>query len=215
MELLQNKKDYCKTLRFVSRDKQNKVSLIETEDIVFDFDGITKFLCEQFHSKQILASCDAFLQRDNEYYLMEFKNQEAQRVKPDEIEKKAFMSFNLLRLEMDQTVSVEDARDHATLFVIFRDDVPTQASAGRGKNTVGEESTSTCRPESGQGTGGFTRSGSYQDLVGKLGRLAEIEEAEPILFGLRKMKGKFFHDIYTIPKSEFMNKWYSQLFPGT
>lgn len=215
MELLQNKKDYCKTLRFVSRDTQNGLSLIEAEDIVFDFDGITKYLCDRFYSRQTLASCDAFLQRDNEYYLMEFKNREAQRIRPGEIEKKAFMSFNLLRLEMDQTVSVEDACDHATLFVIFRDDVPVQAPVDREKAMDQETSADIPRPEAERVSERSAGSDSYRALVEKVKQLAKIEETDPILFGLRKMKDKFYHQIYTIPKSEFMDKWYPQLFPGT
>lgn len=215
MELLRNKEDYRKTLRFVSRDKQNGISLIETEDIVYDFDSITKFLCDQFYSKQTLASCDAFLQLDNEYYFMEFKNQMAQKIKSGEIQKKAFMSFNLLRLEMDQTVSVEDARDHTTLFVVFRDDVPPQVPAA-GEKTAGEEKVvDTPQPKPESETGESARFSSYKAFVDKLGQLAKIEETAPILFGLRQLKGKFYQNIYTMPKSEFMNNWYPQLFPDT
>lgn len=202
MELLKNRDDYEKDLCVVSRDTDNGVSLIDTKDKVFDFDGITKYLSEQFYPGQTLASCDAFFQRGDEYYLMEFKNRVPQRIKPGELKKKVFMSFNLLRLEMDQTISVEDARDHTTLFVIFRDDAPAQTAAG-GEKAVGEKAANDSPPEPG----------SYLALVDKLHQLAKIKETEPILFGLRELKDKFCHQIYTLPKSEFMDKWYPRLFP--
>lgn len=213
MELLRNKNDYLKPLWFVSWDDQNAVPFIAKDDIVYDLDCITKFLCNQFYSRQTLSSCDAFFQRDQEYYLIEFKNQDAQRIKPGELEKKAFMSFNLLRLEMDQTVSVDDAREHTTLFVVFRDDVSDQAPADGAKATGTEKAADAPEPKPEGETGGSAGPGSYKAVVDKLCQLAKIED--PILFGLRKMKGKFYQEIYTIPKSEFMNKWYPQLFPGT
>lgn len=55
---------------------------------------------------------------------------------------------------------------------------------------------------------------SFSDIRGKMHQLAKVS-GEPILFDLRRIHGKLYREIYTLPKSEFMELWYPQLFPGT
>lgn len=179
MEFLPNIESYLQPLSRVSLDDAKQCSLIDTSDLVYNFDGIAKYLCKELQRREIVASCDALLRRDEQYYFLEFKNQPQVNINPAQLAKKAFQSFQLFRLAIEQEMSVEEARDHLALFVIYEDE-----------------------------------KSSFSDFRGKMHQLAKVP-GDPILFDLRKVRGKLYQEIYTLPKSEFMDSWYLRLFSGT
>ena len=44
-------------------------------------------------------------------------------------------------------------------------------------------------------------------------KTGELAEEEPILFGLRKIKGKLYKEIHTIPKADFCRDWIPKIWP--
>ena len=179
MEFLSDIKCYLTPLRKASMDKENRAPLIDTDDLVYNFDGITKQLCKKLQRKETLASCDALLKRDEQYYFLEFKNQPQVNIDLPQMAKKAFQSFQLFRLAIEQDMSVEQARDHLTLFVIYAD-------------KDGED--------------------SFSGIREKICKFSKLPGEPPILFDLRRVHGKLYQEIYTLPKSEFMTLWYPSLF---
>ena len=127
MDFLPNREDYLQPLRMVSLDKAKGVSLIDADDLVYNFDGIAKHLYEELQRKEPVASCDALLNNGEQYYFFEFKNQTQKKVERSQMAKKAFQSFNLFRLAIEQELSVDETRDHSTLFVIYADEGGTES----------------------------------------------------------------------------------------
>lgn len=179
MKFLSNIEDYSQPLNRVSLDDAKKCALIDTNDLVYNFDGIAKYLCKELQRGETVASCDAMLRRGEQYYFLGFKNQPEKNIDPVQLAGKAFQSFQLFRLAIKQEMSVEKARDHLTLFIIYADE-----------------------------------KSSFSDLRNKMHQLSKLP-GKPILFDLRKVHGKLYQEIYTLPKSEFMDVWYPKLFPNT
>ena len=181
MDFPPDKEIYLRSLREVSTDDAKGVAFIDADNQVYNFDKIAKYLTKQLQAKQAVASCDGLLERDGEYYFLEFKNQPQANIDTAQLARKAFQSFQLFRLAIDQESNVDATVSQLTLFVIYAD--------------TGEDE-------------------SFEGVRGKVHQLAKMEEAAPILFGLRKVKNKLYKEIYTISKPEFMSTWYPILFPS-
>lgn len=181
MDFLPNKQAYLQPLSKVSLDDSKTVSLVDTDDILYNFDGIKKYLCKQLQRREEAASCDGLLERDGTYYFLEFKNQPSKKVDAAQLARKAFQSFHLFRLAFEQEMSVDESREHLVLLIIYQDS----------EDDV-----------------------SFEKLRRKVHGLANMPERDPILFDLRRVHGKLYREIYTMPRSEFMADWYPRLFPN-
>lgn len=181
MDFLPNIQEYWRPLREVSMDDAKAVSLVDTDDMLYNFDSIKKALCKQLQRREAAASCDGLLERDGTYYLLEFKNQPSKNVDAGQLARKAFQSFHLFRLAFEQEMSVDESRDHLVLLVVYQDS----------EDDV-----------------------SFEKFRRKVHGLANMPERDPILFDLRRVYGKLYREIHTMPRSKFMTDWYPMLFPS-
>ena len=75
-----DKTKICSTLSECSKDDAGQ-SLIESAQMVYNFDEITKEIADVYRGGKPMASCDALYQKDAEHiYLIEFKNARKSRI---------------------------------------------------------------------------------------------------------------------------------------
>lgn len=111
------------TLKSTSIDEEHgNTPLLQQEDPVYNFDGVKKCICRKLRGANECSSCDALYVVNNNYYLLEFKNQTQQKVDRANIQKKAFDSFNLLRITFDKRCSFDELMEKTTLLVIYKEE---------------------------------------------------------------------------------------------
>jgi hypothetical protein len=171
------------TLAEVSYSDDTKRSIIcdDTKPVV-NLDRLAlskKGLC----GAQTVASFDAFyIDKADNQYLIEFKDQPSKNIKSNEIHKKIFGSTALLLITCQKDLSVNAFTANTTLFVIFRDD-ENEASYLQIPSAMKKW---------------------MEDNPAKSG--------EPLLFNLRSEYKSTFKEIHTIPESIFKKSYLPIIF---
>ena len=162
--------DYLKTLSEASFDDKKKETLIDSDCPVYKLDTITVQVCKALQRGDPLSGCDAYWESGGTYWFIEFKNQDADKVKKADICKKAYDSISTVRMAINQTITLDELCNNSEFLVVYRDETP--------KGDV-----ETAR------------------------KFAEFAGLDNIRAGLRKIQGKLYRKVHTMPKAEFCEKW--------
>ena len=117
------KENYLKSLKDISCDTTNGVSLIKNDEIKMlclddMISDISKDLCINAPS-----SCDAVYMKNDKIYVIEFKNRKYSQITSKDkrdIREKAYHSM-LFLLHLEDNKSMVEIKDNATLFVVFKE----------------------------------------------------------------------------------------------
>lgn len=158
---------------------------IDSDQIVYDFDEITSEIALQYRDKRPMASCDAlYLRKDDNIFLIEFKNVKKSRIGRTYFLQKAYDSVYSLQFAFFNNLSIEELRDRLCLVVVYND--------GEKKDREQE-------------------SKHFDEIKSSIKKLAGIEKRD-ILFDLEKYMGVLYNDVITVEKTEFMDEIYPQIF---
>lgn len=158
--------------------------LVESTQIVYDFDEITRELADVYCVKKPMASCDALYVKDQDHiYLIEFKNARKSHIGKKFFLQKAYDSVLTLVFAFYQDLPLEILREKVYLIVVYNDE-----------NVVEKEQ----------------ESKNFQAFKEKIGHLAGNRRS--ILFGLEIYKGVLYKEIITVEKSDFMKEIYWKIF---
>lgn len=110
---------YASTFSETSYDGMKKESLVnDSYHIVYNFDSITRDICQEYRAGEYLSSADALAFKDGDIYLFEFKNQPTRNVDRRVIQKKAFDSLYLLEHAVFPEASLESLARKTIFYVI-------------------------------------------------------------------------------------------------
>ncbi len=178
-----DKTKICSTLSECSKDDAGQ-SLIESAQMVYNFDEITKEIADVYRGGKPMASCDALYQKDAEHiYLIEFKNARKSRIGKKFFLQKAYDSVWTLAFAFYPELSLTELCQRLFLIVVYNEEGAEQKE---------EESE------------------YFQAIKKKVGGWAGNRAR--ILFGLEIYKDVLYKEILTVDKDEFMEKKYSELF---
>lgn len=190
MKKVKEYRSFLCSLSEVSRDKENHEILIHDEDAdhrVVNFDGVKKNICK-FYRGDGTCSCDAYLEKNNIRYLIEFKNQGEGNVDVTNIQNKAFDSLALLMMNEDLCRS--QLAENTVLIIVYNT-----------KRYIPDKDSYPASPSSDK----FAR--KVKELAGKKG-LASY----PVKFGLQPYIGELYRNVYTVDVEVFKNEFYPVLF---
>ena len=157
---------------------------IESNQIVYDFDEITKEIADIYRNNRPVASCDALYVKDKKHiYLFEFKNARRSRIGKNFFAQKAYDSAMTLLFAFYQNISLEELRDCLYLIVVYNDE-----------NVVEKEQ----------------ESAYFEAFKKSVGCLAGSRNI--ILFHLDTYKGTLYKEVITVDKDYFMEQIYPQIF---
>lgn len=180
-----DEKKIYSTLRERSED-DNGQSFIDSTQIVYDFDEITKEVADTYRNKKPAASCDALYVKDESHiYLIEFKNARKSRIGNKFFLQKAYDSALTLGFAFYQNLSFEELRERLYLVIVYNDD-----------NVEEKEQ----------------ESEHFDSLKEKIGCLAGPKRR--ILFGLDMYEGSLYKKVVTVEKNIFMEQVYKDIFNG-
>ena len=162
--------DYLKTLSDASFDDNKNERLIESDCPAYKLDTLTVQVCQELQRGDALTGCDAYWESGGTHWFIEFKNQDASKIKKADICKKAYDSFSTVRMAVNPTITRDELCASSEFLVVYRDETP--------KGDV-----ETAR------------------------KFAEFAGLDNIRAGLRKIQGKLYRKVHTIPKSEFCGTW--------
>lgn len=182
--------EFDSTLEETSKDDNSGESLIVDRDPkhqVVNFDDIEKKMCKIFHRSQ-RRSCDAYVEKNDLRYLIEFKNQSADRINKTKIREKIYDSIALLAL--NENISREPLAQQTVVIVVYNS-----------KKHVQDKSTASPAPAIDK----FTR---------KLKTYANKKDLEnyPKKFSVNYFIGKLIHNAYTVDVEDFQNEFMPMLF---
>ena len=169
--------DYLKTLSDASFDDNKNERLIESDCPVYKLDTLTVQVCQELQRGDALTGCDAYWESGGTHWFIEFKNQDASKIKKADICKKAYDSFSTVRMAVNPTITRDKLCASSEFLVVYRDETP--------KGDV-----ETAR------------------------KFAEFAGLDNIRAGLRKIQGKLYREVHTIPKSEFCGTWIPRIWGG-
>lgn len=176
-------------------------SLVEDENIIlYNFDEIKEEIARQLGVRAICKSCDGLLMNEQENILFEFKRQEYtilknqeegkvniysnnEQLRRNDLKIKAFDSKAILNLLRNNNI-ITSNKD--ILYIIYKSGQDKQMNKTLEKNEVEEIS-----PE----------------ITKRFQMIGRKKQSEFIAFGLEKMKGKIYDEIYTCNKQEFIEKF--------
>lgn len=163
-------------------DKGNTV--VDYQNIVYNFDSITKDIADIYRVKKPHKSCDAlYIKDDAHIYLMEFKNVRKSRIPKKVLHEKAYDSIMTLQMAFFQNFSLDDLKERVVLIIIYND-------AG----VVEKEQDSV----------------SFDAFKGKLSGLSNSRNN--ILFDLGIFCGKLYKNVLTIEKQEYEKTIHNVIF---
>ncbi len=190
MNIIKDYSKYFHTIRELSWDERNHVSLIEDDDEhhrMIDFDEIKREICKSFRGEEN-SSCDAYLKKDGKRYLVEFKNQSEGNIKRAKLRNKAYDSITLLM--MNENVTREELRENTVLIVVYDNK----------KHVLDSES--------------YNSSESMDGITQTLKKLAKRPGADKPLvkFQMEKYIGSLYQDVHTLQVEDFKRIFYPVLF---
>ena len=115
--------DYQKTLNECANteDKPEQLELWNGDEQAVALDDLCTLL-RKMNGNQQVSSCDAFIDRDDEYYFIEFKNQPVKNIETVDVQKKAFISPTIVQMLLKQDESFESISAKSHLYVVYQDD---------------------------------------------------------------------------------------------
>lgn len=170
----------CKSdLKTVSFDSAHEESMVDSNEVIYNFDLIQEKYYKLHNSSKPLASMDGLIVSGNRQYFIEFKNGCIDKKTKDNIKAKipaslwTFMDLNHMR--------VEDIRKTVDFILVYNDE----------KTFVEEQLRNTDYQPS-----------KYRNHIKN--KLMKRAHQPCILFGMEQYKGIFFHDVQTLTKDEFI-----------
>jgi len=129
---------YASSLSKTSLDDKKAYSLLYDISVpVCNVDALKDDVCDLLRPQYPLHSCDAlYVKKTNGLCLLEFKNQEQNKVKANQIRIKAFDSLALLNGSWYEDVSPLEFRRNVTLFVIYKGKSDSDFSFGAIKSGI-------------------------------------------------------------------------------
>ena len=119
-----NLENYLKTLRECAKtdDKlEQQLELCDGDELAIDLDNLCGLL-KKMNGNQLMASCDAFVDKNGEYYFIEFKNQPVKNIRENEVQKKELISPVIVQMLLKSDESFASISDKSHLYVVYQDD---------------------------------------------------------------------------------------------
>ena len=115
--------NYQKTLSECAntKDKTEQLELWNGDEKAIALDDMCTLL-KKMNGNQQVSSCDAFIDRNEEYYFIEFKNQPVKNIEIVDVQKKAFISPIIVQMLLKQNESFESISEKSHLYVVYQDD---------------------------------------------------------------------------------------------
>lgn len=190
MRIIEDYNRYLCKISELSWDKQMKVSLIEDDEKqyrMYNFDGMKKTLCRKFRGEQNF-SCDAYWEKNDMRYLIEFKNQSEGNIKREHLWNKAYDSFALLLV--NENITREELAKNTILIVVYDNQKNISNSSSYNPSKSFDKITETLK--------------GYAKLTG-VNKL-------PVKFGLDKYRGDLYREVHTLEVNDFKKYYYPILF---
>lgn len=186
------KEQFLSPLREASYDDDGDEILLDFSDKVYNFDRLKEDVCYKLRGGSACSSCDAFFRTaDGRAVLMEFKNCEPSSVSETQIKKKIFDSLYLLSLTFERGRTPEEIAKDLTFYVVYN----VNKHVRRAPHSVNS-------------------SGSMDAFYGKMRHFAKLEPADRVKWNLWPFRGRLFRRVYTVDKADFIQNFYSHLFPA-
>ena len=113
--------NYRSTLRETSLSADKHSPFLNLDDEVYNLDKLSDGL-KGIHGNKRFSTCDAFIERNGMYALVELKDQPNKNIQNKEIQKKVIESAMVLLVSWKNDATQEDLAKKLRLFVVFHDD---------------------------------------------------------------------------------------------
>lgn len=190
MRIIEDYNSYLCKISELSWNKQKKMSLIEDNAMqhrMYNFDGIKRTLCKKLRGEQCF-SCDAYWEKNDIRYLIEFKNQSEGNIKREYLRNKAYDSIALLLV--NENTTREELAKNTILIVVYDNQKNVANSSSYNPSESIDKITKTLK--------GYAKQTGVNQL--------------PVKFGLDKYKGVLFHEVHTLEVNDFKKYYYPVLF---
>lgn len=156
---------------------------------VYNFDKLTELVAEKFRKNKKTKSADAFfVNKKDEFYLIEFKNTPKNHMPRNELFYKAYDSILPIQLLFGDGLNIGELCKKLTYIVVYNNNVHLSRKC-------------TENP-----------SASFEAFGAEMAKLAKVDKNIEIYFGLEIYKDVFFKNIYTIDKEDFIQNYEPDIF---
>lgn len=173
------------SLEKTSLDDATGSYLVHDQDIVVNFDEVSKQIGQQLRLGNKPRSCDALYRGQKYNFLIEFKNMKASDIKHSqqpELHEKAYDSFFQLMIYLDTRETIDQLSAKTRLIVVYNDAKEAESAATD-----------------------VASSPSIDKMVRKLKVFSKLEDLDtyPKKFKLERLQGKLYDKVLTIDVTDF------------
>ncbi len=119
MRIIDNYSTYLCFISELSRDQERGISFIQDDEKshrMYNFDGIKKTICKKIRGEKSY-SCDAYWEKNNMKYFIEFKNQAEGNINRENLWNKAYDSAAMLLI--NENITREELAQKAVLIIVY------------------------------------------------------------------------------------------------
>lgn len=190
MRIIDSYSKYLCSVSELSRDKDRGISFIEDDEKshrMYNFDGIKKTICKKIRGEKNY-SCDAYWEKNNKKYFIEFKNQAEGNISRENLWNKAYDSAAMLLI--NENITREELAQKAVLIIVYNN-----------QRHLSDASS-------------YNPSQSMDKFTKKIKGFAKLTGVDqlPVKFGLDKFKGILYHEVHTLGVEDFKKYFYPVLF---